>query len=360
MLPSYYEEMIGGSEYQSYLFAKEAKQRGHKVHYLFTSRRSDYENPLGIDLHPIDRLRIRRTFGSTRFLYRRRLLRILDEIRPDVVYCRNDTSWVGIAALYAKKHKDCKSILHIPHVRAIIPRPLYTLWRRPFDILEKYWLEYGVRNVTTIVAHAHSQASLLQDNYGRSSETILKMQPEPTEAISKTGPLTVIWVANLKPPKRPELFVDLARALQNESNARLIMIGKAAQSRYVTKIRDQVAQCPNIEFLGEQPIGEVNRLLAESHILVNTCLPEGLPNTFVQAWMREVPVVSMDWDPDDILKNHRLRLLSGSFDNMVKDVLDLLTDDLRRERMGKRAREYALEHHSASKNMNKLMDLVEA
>ena len=277
MLPSYYEQMIGGAEYQAYVLAKEAKQRGHEVHYLFTSPQRDYDNPLAIYLHPIKRLKIRRRFGSTAFLYRKRLLRVLGEIEPDVVYCRSDTSWVGIAALYAKRHEGCKSILHIPSPKTVVRRPLYTLWRRPFDIVEECWMRYGVRNVTTIVAQANYQASLLQDNYYRSSHTIPNMQPVPTERIVTSNPPKVVWVANVKPTKRPELFLRLARALQKTgSNARLIMVGKASgKSRYSRGIREQIARCSNLEFLGEQPIGKVNRLLAQSHVFVSTYLPEG-------------------------------------------------------------------------------------
>ena len=50
---------------------------------------------------------------------------------------------------------------------------------------------------------------------------------------------------------------------------------------------------PNLEYLGQRTHAEVNELLARAHIFVNTSTHEGFPNTFIQAWLREVAVVSL-------------------------------------------------------------------
>jgi glycosyltransferase involved in cell wall biosynthesis len=42
----------------------------------------------------------------------------------------------------------------------------------------------------------------------------------------------------------------------------------------------------NVDYLGARRQREVNELLARAHVLVNTSITEGYPNTFIQAWQR--------------------------------------------------------------------------
>jgi glycosyltransferase involved in cell wall biosynthesis len=98
-------------------------------------------------------------------------------------------------------------------------------------------------------------------------------------------------------------------------------------------------------------------MLSQGHILVNTSKQEGFSNTFIQAWMRKVPVVSLQVDPDSVLEKEGIGFCSGSFDQLVKDTQKLITDDKLRNEMGERARAYAIKNHSL-KNMDKILDLM--
>ena len=98
-------------------------------------------------------------------------------------------------------------------------------------------------------------------------------------------------------------------------------------------------------------------MFAQASVFVNTTMPgrEGFPNTYIQAWMHETPVVTLDCDPDEIIKTHGLGFHSSSFEKMVDDVSKLCTDKELRLSMGKRAHAYALEHH----DIRKLADQVD-
>lgn len=357
IMPTFYEQVIGGSEYQAYLVAEAAKQRGCDVHYVFVSASRCWPNHLEVMLHPIKPHPFSKRFGATWSLYSKTVRRVLAEIRPDAVYVRGGWSFAGAAARYAKRC-GCRSIWHVASRADVTPRRILSLMCRPFDIIERRSIEYAIRHSTHVVVQAKYQADLLQEYYGRLSIVIRQPQPEPEESIQKAGPVTVVWIANLKPLKQPEMFLRLARECRDCGNVRFTMVGRPCEGRSTERLEAGLRELHNIDYLREQPMAEVNRILARSHILVNTSLYEGMPNTFVQAWMRRVPVVSMLVDPDDVLATQRIGCISGSFERMVADVRRLIGDPGLREEMGERARTYAMENHALDKNMPRLLDLI--
>lgn len=357
VMPTFFEQVIGGSEYQAYLLADEAKRRGLEVHYIFTSESDSYPNHLDLRLHTIKRVRLSKRYGATWNLYFLAVHRFLNQIRPDVVYVRGGWSFAGMTAYFSRIH-GCKSVWHVASSADVTPPPLLPQLIRPLNLIERKAIDYAIRHSTHVVAHAQFQAALLKQHYGREAVVILKEQPEPMEKLDKSGPLTVVWVANIKPLKQPEMFVRLAGEFRADEHVRFVMIGRPAGAKYQEHLEARMAALPNLEYRGERTIEEVNELLAKSHVFVNTSTYEGLPNTFVQSWMREVPVVSMLLDPDDILTTRKIGFFSGSFAQMVCDVRKLISGPSLRDEMGQRAREYALEHHSLKKNMGRLLDLI--
>lgn len=355
--PTYFEEMIGGSEYQAYLLAQAAKERGYEVHYIFTSTQRGYANPLRLELHPICRSQIGRRFGHVWWMYSRQITRILKEIRPDTTYVRSGVAWAGTAARYARTH-GCRSVWHVAHIRDVTPLRMAAKLRQPLDFIERHSVDYAIHNSDVVVCHARHQAEALKRYFARDSEVILKHQPVPTEVVDKSGPFTVVWVANIKGWKQPEMFVRLAGEFRDDPRVHFVMVGRPTNGEYQKQLEASMAGVQNLTYRAELPIEEVNELLANSHVFVNTSTNEGLPNTFVQAWMREVPVVTMLWDPDDILRSGEVGLFSGSFEQMVRDVRTLVENPALRDEMGRRARAYALEHHSLEKNMRRLLGLV--
>ncbi len=362
--PGYYEQMVGGSEYQSYLLAEAAREAGLDVHHIYIALDSVKQPPntLGISLHPVRSPWYRkyvRGLGNTACTCIPQTWRLLKMIQPDYVYCRSGVVQAGLAAYYTK-HYECKSIWHVAHLEDVTPVPVRRNLRRPLDILERWAVDYAIQHSDIVVCHARYQAEALKQHFSRDSEVILKEQPAPREIIDKSGPFTVIWVANFKGWKQPEMFIRLAKRFDGDDRLKFIMVGRPAGNEYQNKLEASMSGLANLEYRGELPIGEVNEILAKSHIFVNTSINEGLPNTFVQAWMREVPVVSMLWDPDDILRSGKVGFFSGSFEQMVQDVRTLIDNPVIRNEMGVRARAYALENHSLSKNMGRLLELITA
>ena len=208
--------------------------------------------------------------------------------------------------------------------------------------IDKTFLEKSVTAADHIIAQTPLQAELLKKHYDRDVDMVLpNAQPVPTlpDPALRADPPMVLWVANFKDFKQPELFLDLARRLEG-TGAQFVMVGQAKDD--YADLRRQIEAQPNLTHLGALPQGEVLDLMARAAIFVNTSTAEGFPNTFLQAWMRAVPVVSLNADPGDALQKG-MGYRSGSLEAMEADIARLLADPALRAEVGARARAFSAE-----------------
>ena len=290
-----------------------------------------------------------------------RLYRILKELKPDVIYQRVGCSYTGVCAYYAKINR-IGMVWNIAHDNDVLPHnymasPIFIVKR-----IDKYILEYGIRNASLIVAQTRQQSDFMESNYGRAADEVIRnFHPYPKELIIKgTKIIKVLWVANFKSWKKPEAFIELARRFKNKDNVRFVMIGEPSpETSWQEKLEREIEVLSNLSYLGKLSQDQVNEEMATADIFVNTSLYEGFANTFIQAWMRRVPVVSLHFNPDDLLTSGEIGLHSGSFDKLVKGVKDLVDDEDRRKVMGENAQLYAFQHHSFE-NIDRIIQLFES
>ena len=347
----YYPINKGGAEYQAWLISNYLKEK-HEIFYISIG----HEQEEIIKNHNIVIYKLKSPLRGMYFLLTNKIFKILNKEKPDVIYQRIGFSATGIAAIFCKKSKcrlNTKLVFHIAHDRdvSISSRlPFHRFYLYP----EKVLMQYGIRRADSIIAQTNYQDELLQSNYKLQATAIIPNgHPVPRDCIKSEHIIRVLWVANMKPIKQPEIFIKLVRALSGSPNVSFIMIGRT--KGYQDLVID-ATEC-GIDVLGEISNEEVNELLEKSHILINTSQQEGFSNTFIQAWLRRVPVVSLHVDPDGILNNKELGFCSGNFNQLVKDTKQLIADKSLRENKGARAREYAIAHHSLD-NLKKTMEII--
>jgi glycosyltransferase involved in cell wall biosynthesis len=107
----------------------------------------------------------------------------------------------------------------------------------------------------------------------------------------------------------------------------------------------------NLDFIGFVPYKEMGKYYAESALLVNTSPNEGFPNTFLEAWANYRPVISLGFDPDEIICKNRLGFHSKTFEQMIDNIKTIIENNQLRTEMGVNARRYIEEKH----NVNKLV-----
>jgi len=357
LIPGHWSHVMGGAQYQVMRLIKALAASGR---YEITYLAKNYDPTFNPEDHRI--VGLVNPWNTTRrglFFDTGTVLRALKEINPDVVYQRVASSYTGIGAYYAKK-SGCKLIWHISSDDDVTPFKFSISRDTILKYLDKKVSEYGLRNAHEIVAQTTDQAELLNKNYGRTPSAIIgNFHPLPTEPVRKIKPLEVIWIGNLKPMKQPELFFKLAKDLQDRTDARFTVIGAMQGSnRWRNALAHQMGHIKNLSYAGGLSQEEVNTRLLGASILVNTSLWEGFSNTFIQAWMREVPVVSLNVNPNKLLSGGTVGLLSGSYDQLREDVLRLINDSVLREKMGEQGRDYAFNNHS-EENIEQLIGLID-
>ena len=281
----------------------------------------------------------------------------LDIIKPDIIYQRRGNAHTGIVAHYCRKNK-IPMIWHVAHEDNLLPIKYgfnMSLIPRYVNSFMKKW---GIRKANAIICQTKHQKELLKQNFDLNCDIVLpNVYPTVNEKFTKDrDKINVLWIANFRPFKRPEVFVDLARTLTTNDNIVFHMIGRYGVKKWGYLLK-KIKETENLIFHGELDIQEINKLLCKSHLLVNTSVREGFPNTFLQAWMREVPVVSLSVDPDDITKKNKLGFHSGNFEQLKKDVLYLAENPNIIKQIGKNARSYCINKHSLG-NIKHLANLI--
>src|SRR6202050_2016777 len=290
------------------------------------------------------------------------LYRALHLLRPQVIYQRVACGYTGVCAWYARRNA-ARLIWHVAHDTDVMLERLDPGRNPVRRFLETASIKYAIRHADHIVTQTEHQARLLQENYARKADGVVRnFQPSPSEAIDKSGPLTVLWVANFKRWKQPELFIALANELRDLDAVRFVMVGASASGSgtldWNASVMAQIRQTQNLDYLGALPQAEINRLFARAHIFVNTSKWEGFPNTFIQAWMREATVASLTVDPDHVLAQGGMGIAAGPPGALASAVRSLIIDPARRAEYAERARRYAMREHSLEniKTLQRLID----
>jgi glycosyltransferase involved in cell wall biosynthesis len=136
------------------------------------------------------------------------------------------------------------------------------------------------------------------------------------------------------------------------------MIGGAVpgnESLYA-RIEARARDVPNLEFRGAVPYHAVNAFFARSRVFVNTSEHEGFPNSFLQAWIRRVPVISF-FDPDGLIDAVGLGRAVPDAGSMLQAIETLLSDEAHRSAVGGKCREYALANYSPTAVARRYVEL---
>lgn len=342
----HYEDAVGGSELQCHVVAARLQDLKHEVVYLVAyPRKSRYDAdyrclPLG-DRFP---------WAYAKALWRE---------RPDVVYWRCCKRRFLLASLVTRAFRVplVFGVSGIENVTVCRPWPRGTFSQ--ISHLRKVkrvfgWLLDNARSLANYAGYLLAQGAVSNSDDLLSRIPVQRKVRIHNSVVSGLVPFHwprpyVVWVANLKPGKRPEAYIRVAGMCQ-DLDVDFLMVG-AIQSKRYAYVGTPGSLPPNVHYLGPRRVTEVNGILRESLFAVHTCLPEGFSGNLIQSWFYGKPTVTLMFDPEGVIEAHRLGLVSGSIDQMAMDIRRLVKDDLLRSSMGARAREVAVQWFDARQNV---------
>jgi glycosyltransferase involved in cell wall biosynthesis len=297
LAPEYSDRAVGGEPVQQTLLARALARRGHDVSMIV----ADLGQADGMLYEGIRTFRAYRPDAGVpvlRFLHPRwtGLWRALRRADADLYYTSCAGMEVGLLALFCRRFgrrfvfrsasdADCDaSRLLVRHAR---DRALYA---------------YGLRRAHAILVQSESQAKMLLRNYGLAGRVAGMLVEPPLTA--PTHDLDVLWVGNVRRVKRPDRVLWLAAQLPHVT---FHVVGGSVRGEEALHGRMQGAatRFANLAFHGHLPYAEAGKLFGRARLLLNTSDTEGFPNTYLQAWIRGVPVVTLI-DPDRVIEREGL------------------------------------------------------
>jgi glycosyltransferase involved in cell wall biosynthesis len=228
------------------------------------------------------------------------------------------------------------------------------------DRYSSYFLLFYKRTVAgadAVIAQTERQRSLLKRNFGREAVQIPNGYdlPDTDELCPAEQRNHILWVGSSDPEKKnPTLFLELAEQIPG---LQFTMISQPilANEEFHHELGEKASSIPNLNFVGTVPPDEIHDYYRESTLLVNTSQYEGFPNTFLEAWRYETPVVSLYFDLEGLLERECGGVKAGSMENLVRVVEELASDPDRRAELGKSGRQHMKENYSLSR----VVDLYE-
>jgi glycosyltransferase involved in cell wall biosynthesis len=214
--------------------------------------------------------------------------------------------------------------------------------------------EYGVRRADLIIAQTEHQRRLLRAGFELESE-LANLAAEAPATEPHTKDIDVLWVANFRAVKQPDLVVELARRLPH---LKFVVVG-GGQEQYARRMRQAERELPNLAMTGPVAYDAVGAYFDRARVFLNTSSLEGFPNTFVQAWMRAIPVVSF-FDPDGLIAREGMGCAVTDLDAMTDALRGLADDAARRRGIGERAQRFAAASYSANAVARRYLDLFGA
>lgn len=271
------------------------------------------------------------------------------KIKPNVIFFRGASRGLSYVSLYVSLSK-CKLVFLGASDSDF--QPGKELINTKHD---KKLFRTGLRNVQYFITQNSFQQALLFKNYKKeNSITIPNIWINATYGNKQTNLGYILWVSNFRNLKRPEWFFDLAKFYPDE---KFIMVGGAIDKELFENCKKQALLIDNLFFNGTQPFNEVNSLFENSKIFVCTSQIEGFPNTFLQAWSNNIPVITT-FDPSDIVKNKQLGVVVNSFEELVEATSELIKNKEMYNRIQQNINEYFNNSHDSQKAFEKVIKML--
>jgi glycosyltransferase involved in cell wall biosynthesis len=165
----------------------------------------------------------------------------------------------------------------------------------------------------------------------------------------------ILWVGRTDELKLPRLFIDLAKQVPSEQ---FVMIcQKAKGDRRYDELLRLAAGADNLKFIQSVPFHEIATYFQRAKVLVNTSRSEGFPNTFIQAGICGVAILSLKVNPDGFLDKFNCGLCANGDWQKFKEMLKRLLEPEVARQYGANGWRCVNENHNIEKIVQRYKEL---
>jgi glycosyltransferase involved in cell wall biosynthesis len=217
----------------------------------------------------------------------------------------------------------------------------------------------SLRFAARLALQTEQQRELALRVLPHSDPVVIPSFAEPAPAANGTGEY-FLWADRLVEYKLPDRFVELAEALPDVRFRMVACEMVETQPGMPERIAAAAARLPNLELLPPRPRNELLAEMENAVAVVKTSRVEGMPNTFLEAWARGVPVLSLNVDPDAKIANNDIGVVAGgSMERLIEATDTLWRNRELRTEMGERARRFIDDVHSPEAVADRWVALLE-
>lgn len=238
--------------------------------------------------------------------------------RPNIIMLRGAGRQLSYVCLFAKTVSAKVVFMGASDTDFIIGSELINSER------DRKLYRFGVRKTDHFIVQNERQKEFLTKNYGQKNCIIIPNIWPEAKLDDNNKEIDFLWVSNFRELKRPSWFIELAKEYPTY---KFTMIGGAYTQETYEQCKKISETIPNLSFLGPKSLDEVNVYFTKSRVFVCTSEIEGFPNTFLQAWSNNIPVIST-FDPSDIIKNNNLGIACGNIEELCSAVNSIMCDSV--------------------------------
>lgn len=304
----------------------------------------------GIKVYPWNYPNIKIKYLTSLIFYFR-LLFLLHKVKSKVFISQNANILIFITAFYSKLFR--RTFIHwISHYFDTLKAN-----RKGMNPIDFYLYKIGLKMSDITIVQTKEQKESLFENY-RKRCTLIRNGHHINTKINNINGSEILWVGRLKKSKQPHLFINLAR---NFPNHHFVIAGTMDNSfpDYINKLKEDISVTKNLTYIGQVPYSEIPSLFQKGMIFVSTSIGEGFSNTFIEAWNHNIPVVTLNHDPDQCIKKYKLGIHSETFDKLIEDFKTLINDEELRSFYGDNGKAYVRMNHDIIKTSDEFYKLIQ-
>jgi len=340
---------FGGAEVESFLIAKElAKRKNFKVKVLLNK---DLKNKNEI-IENVKLEHISNVFNQNFIIKIFNLIKfniklIYEIYKTDVIFQEMATFETGLITFYSKLFK--KKIIY----RIASDKDLNGVFKKEHKYSGMLF-EYGIRNANFLLAQSNYQLQIAK-KINKNSILMPSSLEINKKKNSKFNKDQFLWIGRIVKVKQIEIILKIAKENQNK---KFIIIGPySIKNNYVKKILKEINNIKNIKYFKYIKREELNKYYEKSTYLINTSKFEGFPYTMLEAFLNSLPIISLNYNSDQIITNYNLGYFAeGKVSNINHFIQNLNLEE--RKIFSDNCYSFVNNKHNIKNNIKKIINIL--